>query len=362
MSTLTPRPGVLDIAPYVPGNPLAGGPTKYLNLASNESAFGPSPRAREAYREAAAEMHYYPDGGSTRLRQTIGAVHGLDPSRIVCGAGSDELLTLLARGYAGPGDEILMSEHGFAMYPITTKSVGAKPVTVPDKNLTTDVDGFLARVTPRTKLVFIANPNNPTGTYISADELKRLRAGLPDTVLLVIDAAYSEYVVRNDYTAGIELVDEAPSTVMTRTFSKIYGLAALRVGWAYCQPEVADVLNRLRSPFNVGTVGQMAAAAAIEDAAWVDKSRAHNDVWLPHFASDVTKLGLKPYPSVANFLLVEFPDDAKRGAKAANAFMQARGILLRPVGVYGLPKCLRITIGTEDEMTKLLASLAEFLA
>jgi len=362
MNGMTPRPGILDIAPYVPGNPLAGGPAKYLNLASNESAFGPSPRARDAYLAAAAEMHYYPDGGSTRLRHTIGAVHGLDPNRIVCGAGSDELLTLLARGYAGPGDEILMSDHGFAMYPITTRSVGATPVAVPDKNLTTDVDGFLARVTPRTRLVFIANPNNPTGTYISAEELKRLRAGLPENVLLVIDAAYSEYVVRNDYTAGIDLVDAGHNTVMTRTFSKIYGLAALRVGWAYCPPAIADVLNRLRSPFNVGTPAQMAAVAAIEDVASVDKARGHNDVWLPWFAAEVGKLGLKAFPSVANFLLVEFPDDAKRGAKAANAFMQARGILLRPVAVYGLPRCLRITIGTEDEMRRLAASLAEFLA
>jgi histidinol-phosphate aminotransferase len=362
MNDMTPRPGILDIAPYVPGNPLAGGMAKYLNLASNESAFGPSPRARAAYLEAAAELHYYPDGGSTRLRNAIGAVHGLDPNRIVCGAGSDELLTLLARGYAGPGDEILMSAHGFAMYPITTRSVGAVPVTVPDKNLTTDVDGFLARVTPRTRLVFLANPNNPTGTAISADELKRLRAGLPDNVLLVVDAAYSEYVVRNDYTAGIDMVDAGNNTVMTRTFSKIYGLAALRVGWAYCPPAIADVLNRLRSPFNVGTPGQMAAIAAIEDVASVDKARAHNDIWLPKFAAEVTKLGLKAHPSVANFLLVEFPDDEKRNAKACNAFMQARGILLRPVGVYGLPKCLRITIGTEDEMRRLSAALAEFLA
>jgi histidinol-phosphate aminotransferase len=362
MNALTPRPGILDIAAYQPGNPMAGGMAKYLNLASNESAFGPSARAREAYKAAIDELHYYPDGGSTRLRQAIGAVHGLDPNRIVCGAGSDELLTLLARGYAGPGDEILMSEHGFAMYLITARSVGATPVMVPDKKLTTDVDGFLARVTPRTRLVFIANPNNPTGTYISAEELTRLRAGLPAGVLLVIDAAYSEYVVRNDYTAGVELVDQGDSTVMTRTFSKIYGLAALRVGWAYCPPAIADVLNRLRSPFNVGAAGQAAAIAAIEDVAAVDKARAHNDVWLPWFSAEVAKLGLKPFPSVANFLLVEFPEDEKRGAKAANAFMQARGILLRPVGVYGLPRCLRITIGTEDEMRKLAAALAEFLA
>jgi histidinol-phosphate aminotransferase len=362
MNGMTPRPGILDIAPYVPGNPLAGGPAKYVNLASNESALGPSPRAREAYQAAIAELHYYPDGGSTRLRRAIGAVHGLDPDRIVCGAGSDELLTLLARGYAGPGDEILMSEHGFAMYPITTRSVGAVPVAVPDKDLTTNVDGFLARVTPRTRLVFIANPNNPTGTYISAEALKRLRAGLPDGVLLVIDSAYSEYVVRNDYTAGVELVDAGQSTVMTRTFSKIYGLAALRVGWAYCPPAIADVLNRLRSPFNVGTAGQEAGIAAIEDVASVDRARSHNDVWRPWFEAEVRKLGLKPFPSVANFSLVEFPADEKRGAKAAHAFMQARGILLRPVGVYGLPRCLRITIGTEAEMRTLVAALGEFLA
>ncbi|HEX7006098.1 MAG TPA: histidinol-phosphate transaminase [Alphaproteobacteria bacterium] len=362
MNALAPRPGILDIAAYQPGNPLAGGPTKYVNLASNESALGPSPRAREAYKAAAAELHYYPDGGSTRLRRAIGAVHGLDPDRIVCGAGSDELLTLLARGYAGPGDEILMSEHGFAMYPITTRSVGATPVMVPDRELTADVDGFLARVTPRTRLVFIANPNNPTGTMISADEMARLRAGLPDNVLLVVDSAYAEYVVRNDYSPGVELVDAGDNTVMTRTFSKIHGLAALRIGWAYCPPAIADVLNRLRSPFNVGTPAQEAGIAAIEDVANVDKARGHNDVWRPWFEAEVAKLGLKAFPSVANFSLVEFPADEKHSAKAAHAFMQARGILLRPVGVYGLPRCLRITIGTEAEMRTLVAALAEFLA
>ena len=245
---LRPRQGILDIAPYVPGkSALAGG----VKLSSNETPFGPSPRAVEAYLAGAKTLSRYPDGSARPLREAIAKLYGLDPARIVCGAGSDELLNLLATAYLGPGDEAIYSRHGFLVYRIVILARGATPVVAPEKNLTADVDEILARVTPATRMVYLANPNNPTGTYLTFDEIKRLRTGLPDDVLLVLDAAYAEYVRANDYEAGIELVATTNNTVMTRTFSKIYGLASLRIGWAYCPDAVADALNRIRGPFNV---------------------------------------------------------------------------------------------------------------
>jgi histidinol-phosphate aminotransferase len=246
-----PGPGILDISPYVGGESQADGVARPIRLASNESALGPSPKAVAAYKALAGEIHRYPDGGAHGLREALGRHHGLDPARIVCGAGSDELIALLLRGYAGPGAEVLYSRHGFLMYPIGAMAVGATPIAVPERALTADVDGFLARITERTRIVFIANPNNPTGTYLSADEMARLHAGLPPNVVLAIDAAYAEFVNRNDYEPGIALVNRAANVVMLRTFSKIYALAGLRLGWAYCPPAIADVLNRIRGPFNV---------------------------------------------------------------------------------------------------------------
>ncbi|HEX9489938.1 MAG TPA: histidinol-phosphate transaminase, partial [Stellaceae bacterium] len=236
-----PRPGILDIAPYIGGEAKVSGVARLIRLASNESALGPSPRAVEAYRAAAGDIYRYPDGASIALRQALARRYGLDAQRIVCGTGSDELIGLLARCYAGPGDEVLYSRHGFLLYPIAAKAAGAVPIAVPEKNLTADVDGFLARITPRTRLVFLANPNNPTGTFLSRREVTRLQRGLPASTLLVIDSAYAEFVTRNDYEPGIELVDAAQNVVMLRTFSKIYALAGLRIGWGYFSTPVADV-------------------------------------------------------------------------------------------------------------------------
>src|SRR3984893_562812 len=358
----TPRPGILDIAPYVGGEAKIVGVERPIRLASNESALGPSAKAVAAYRALAGEIHRYPDGNADELRQALGRRHGLDPARIVCGAGSDELINLLLRSYAGPGDEVLYSRHGFLMYPIGAQTVGATPVAAPERALTTDVDALLERVSERTRLVFIANPNNPTGTYLSAGEMARLHAGLPSSVVLAIDAAYAEFVNRNDYEAGVALVDRADNVVMLRTFSKIYALAGLRLGWAYCRPEIADILNRMRGPFNVSAPALAAGVAAVEDVAGLVRAQRHNERWLAWFSERLTGLGIQLTPSVANFVLARFPDDPYKNAAAVFAFLQSRGILTRQMGGYGLPQCLRITIGTGEEMERVAAVLDEFMA
>jgi histidinol-phosphate aminotransferase len=363
MSAPAPRPGILDISPYVGGEAHAPGADRLIRLASNEGALGPSPRAMEAYRQATAEIHRYPDGGSTQLREGLARHHGLDAARIVCGTGSDELLQLLAKCYAGPDDEILYSAHGFLVYPIAAKAVGATPVAAPESGLKADVDALLAHVTERTKILFLANPNNPTGSYLTTEEVRRLHAGLPDHVLLVIDAAYAEYVDRPDYTAGAELVEEFGNVVMTRTFSKLYGMGGLRLGWAYCPDPVADVLNRVRGPFNVNSAAHVAGVAALEDAEFIERSRRHNEIWREWLAARLQELGLTVHPSIANFLLVSFAE-VKGGngvAEAARQFLKSRGILVRQMGAYGLPDCLRMSVGTEDEMRAVVDTLAQFL-
>ncbi|MFN3076716.1 MAG: histidinol-phosphate transaminase [Alphaproteobacteria bacterium] len=363
MSLPEPRRGIMDISPYVGGESALPGVDRIIKLSSNEGALGPSPRAVEAYVRASSELHRYPDGGSTRLRQAIAACHGLDPERVVCGAGSDELIGLLCHAYAEPGEEVLYSRHGFLMYAIYARSVGAVPVAAPETNLTADVDALLAAVTPRTRLLFLANPNNPTGTYLPAAEVRRLRRELPERVLLVLDAAYAEFVDRDDYSAGVDLVESPPgNTVMTRTFSKIYGLGGLRLGWAYCPAAIADVLNRVRSPFNVSLAAQEAGAAAVADVAFTEQARVHNEKWRSWLNDSLTGLGLTVTPSVCNFLLVHFPADSERGTEAADRFLRSRGLIARRVAGYGLPDTLRITIGREEEVRAVALALTEFLA
>jgi len=356
------RPGILDIDAYVPGESKAVGNIKPAKLSSNETPLGPSPKAIAAFQAAASELERYPDGQATLLRNAIARRYGLDAARIVCGSGSDELLGLLARGYLGPGDEAIYTEHGFLVYRIAILTNGATPVVAPERDLKTDVDAILARVTPRTKVVFIANPNNPTGTYIPIEEVRRLRAGLRDDILLVLDAAYAEYVSRNDYEAGLELVATTSNTVMTRTFSKIHGLAALRIGWAYCPENVADVLNRIRGPFNLSAPAIASGAAAIDDIEHMERAKQHNDKWLPWVIRELEKLGLRVTPSVANFVLFHFKDDgAGKNAAAADDYLKSKGIILRKVGAYGFPNALRMTIGSEDDNKRTIAALAEFL-
>ncbi len=355
-----PRPGILDIKPYVGGKAKAQGANRAIRLASNENPLGASPAAIEAYKAAADSLNRYPDGASLALRQAIGKAEGLEPERLVCGAGSDELIQLLVRGYAGSGDEVLYSRHGFLVYPLASMAVGAKPVTAPETNLRADVDALLAGVTDRTRIVFLANPNNPTGSYLDRDSVARLQAGLPDDVLLVLDAAYAEYVKAEDYDSGADLVASSENTVMLRTFSKIHGLAALRLGWAYGPPSVIDVLNRIRGPFNVTAAAQTAGIAAVEDRDHVARSVAHNSKVLASFREAVLALGLEAAPSVGNFLLVGFPDPEK-SAQAAEAWLAGEGILSRGMGAYGLSTYLRITIGLEEDMLAVAESLRDFL-
>ena len=360
MSGLTPRPGILEIAPYVPGGSSIPGRARAIKLSSNEGALGPSPAAMRALAATAADIHRYPDGGSVALREAIGKAHGLDPARIVCGSGSDELLTLLARGYAGPGDQVLTHVHAFVMYRLIGFSVGAEVVEAPERNLTADVDALLAAVTPKTRIVYIANPNNPTGTYIPEEGLVRLREELADDVLLVIDSAYAEYVTRNDYTAGVSLVDRGRNTVMTRTFSKIYGLGGARLGWAYCPEPVADVLNRIRSPFSVAAPAQAAGIAALNDTDFLARSRDHNAAWLPWVSERIAAAGFPVTPSIGNFVLVEFPDEEGRNAGAALAHLARYGLIPRAVAGNRLPNHLRITLGLEDEMRALVDAIEAF--
>lgn len=362
MTQPQPRPGLLTIAPYVGGESSIPGMTRVVKLSSNENPLGASPRAIEAYRHAAAEVNRYPDGGCLLLREAIGRRHGLDPARIVCGTGSDELLGLLCHSFAGSGDEVVYTQYCFLMYPIYTKSSGATGVAAAESGLRVDVDAMLGAVTDRTRVVFLANPGNPTGTYIPAEEVRRLRRGLPERVLLVIDSAYAEYVDRPDYAPGIDLVDAGSNTVATRTFSKIHGLGGLRLGWAYCPPAIADVLNRARSPFNVNLAAQAAGAAAIADAEFTERSRAHNARWLPLLTGRVRAAGLTTTDSVANFILVHFPTDPARGAVAADKFLQSRGLIVRRVASYGLPDSLRITIGRDEDMEAVSDALTEFMA
>ncbi|WP_417795852.1 histidinol-phosphate transaminase [Terasakiella pusilla] len=361
MGQLTPRPGIMDITPYKGGESALKGVDRIIKLSSNEGPFGPSPRAVEVMKKTSEIQHRYPDGGATRLRKKLAEKHNVDADQIVCGAGSDELLGLLCRAYAGPGDEVLYSDHGFLMYPIAAKSVGATPVTAMEKDLTTDVDALLAATTDKTKIVFVANPNNPTGTYISRTEMKRLRDGLRDDILLVIDAAYAEFMTQDDYDAGFELAGSTNNTVMTRTFSKMYGLGGVRLGWSYSCAEIADVLNRARNPFNVTSLALAAGEAALDDDEFVAMTRAHNTKWLRWTEEECRKLGLETTTSHANFALVRFPHDTKHSSTNADAFLRNKGIIVRAMASYGLGDCLRISIGTEEEMTTLMAALKEFM-
>jgi histidinol-phosphate aminotransferase len=364
MAAPLPLAGIQNIAPYVAGDSELTGFDRVIKLASNEGAFGPSKKTLEALAFSAHDFSRYPDGDCTELRELLARKNNLSKNNIICGAGSDELISLLCRSYAGPGDEILYSAHGFAMYPIYGRTVRATVVAAPENDITVDVDQLIGRVTDKTKLLFIANPNNPTGTYIPKSEIQRLVDLLPKTVLLVLDAAYSEFVNRKNYSDGIEFVSANENVVMLKTFSKIYGMAGLRLGWMYAPDSVVDIINRMRSPFNVSYSAIAAGIAATKDDEFLLMSQEHNKKWLRWTTDNIRALGLEVPDSVCNFVLVRFPQNQKADltAELADIFLKSKGIIVRRMGGYGLPNALRISIGTGDEMEITVNALKEFMS
>jgi histidinol-phosphate aminotransferase len=351
-----PQPGIMEIELYVSGVSSIAGIENVIKLSSNENPWGPSPKAIEALTRATHELHRYPSTDHAGLRGAIGEVHGLDPERIICGVGSDEILILIAQAYGGPGDEVIIPEHGFSMYPIIAHGVGATPVIVPERERVVDVDAILAAVTERTRLVFIANPANPTGTMVGKKELVRLATALPEGVVLVLDGAYAEFV--DGFDGGASLVDRFANVVMTRTFSKIYGLGGLRIGWGYAAREVVDVLNRLRNPFNLSTVQLAAGEAAVRDQAHVTRCRDDNTrlrAWLAHALAEH---GVPSDTSSTNFVLARFADAAE--ADAVDAHLKSEGVIVRKVAGYGLPHCLRITVGDEPSCRRVAHLIGQF--
>ncbi|MEO6013451.1 MAG: histidinol-phosphate transaminase [Devosia sp.] len=352
-----PQPGILNIAPYVPGRSDTPAGVKLIKLSANESPLGASPKAVAAFQSVATSLEIYPEGSSRVLREALGEVHGLDPARLVCGFGSDDLLHLLAQVYLGVGDEAVMSQYGFNVYPIITRGASAEIIMVPEKGFTADVDALLKAVTPQTKMLFLANPNNPTGTYLSTPAVERLHAGLRRDILLVIDNAYAEYVTAEDFSVGIDLVDRADNVVMVRTFSKM-GIAAERVGWMYGPAHVIDAINRIRGPFNVSLSGQAAAAAAARDVEFTAKLRAHNAKWRGWLTAALSGNAIQVPPSQGNFILALFADvEASKGAFAA---LRDKGLLVREVHGYGIPQGLRISIGLEEHMRAVVEILKAF--
>jgi histidinol-phosphate aminotransferase len=354
MSGPTPKDGVLDMPAYVGGREAVDGIDNPFKLSANENPLGASPKALEAL-ETLGDPSIYPDGSALALRQKLAAVHGLDAARIVCGNGSDDILTLLAQAYLGAGDEMLHTAHAFLIYKLAGRATGATPIEVAEDNLTANVDALLAAVSDKTKIVFLANPNNPTGTMLGHDEIARLHAGLPAHVLLVLDGAYAEYVEPAHYPAAFDMVAAHDNVVTTRTFSKAYGLAALRLGWGYCPPAVADALNRLRGPFNTNAAAMQAGLAALDDQAHIEKSRAHNTQWRDWLVQQIGGLGIGVRSTEANFILLEFADAAQ--AENAEAAMCAAGVIPRALTAYGLPTRLRLSVGTEAGNRAAVAAL-----
>ena len=359
----TPKPWVMDIAPYVPGKSKTDDGRKAIKLSSNENPLGTSDKARAAFATAANSLERYPDASAVELREALADLHGLDAARIIYGNGSDEVLHLAAGAFAGPGDEIIYVNYGFTVYPIATRRVGATPVVAPDKDYATDVDAILASVTDRTRMVFIANPNNPTGTYASREEIARLHAGLRPDILLVLDHAYAEYIEGEIDDGGMELAKTQPNVLVTRTFSKLYGLAAERIGWGYGSAEVIEAMHRIRLPFSITIAGTAAAIAALHDDDFVAHTRSHNAQWRRWFADEIAKLGnagLRAVPSQANFVLVLF--EGALTAEAAYKGLMDEGYIVRWLPGQGLPHGLRITIGTEDETRAVAAILNKLVA
>ena len=361
MAILIPRPGISDIAPYKGGGYVAEG-ANIWGLASNENLLGPSPKAKKAFQESLKRIHRYPEQSGLRLKTSIGALHDIDPDRILLGNGSDEILSLLFRAYLEDGDEVILSENGFFLFPILAKSQNAKIVVAEEKNLTTQVDALLAAISPKTKIICVANPNNPTGTYVPETELKRLCENVPSNVLIIIDSAYAEYVVEADYGTGQKFVELYPNVVMTRTFSKIYALAGLRVGWAYASLEVVDIVNRIRLAFHVNNVAQEVAIASLADGEYMNQSIAHNLYWRQWLEKKLDQFGVHFQKTVTNFVFLPFENGSENHAKVLQDFLMDRMILTRALSLPKYPSCLRISIGTQGAMEALADGLKQFYA
>ncbi|KKL88002.1 hypothetical protein LCGC14_1929070 [marine sediment metagenome] len=356
MTKIAPQPGIMEIDLYQGGAAHVAGLDNVVKLSSNENPLGPSPAAIEAYRRASYDLHRYPSSDHRALRGAIAEVLGLDADRIICGAGSDEVIAFLCQAYAGPGTEVVHTEHGFAMYRISALAAGATPVEVRERERVTDVDAILAACTDATRLVFIANPNNPTGTMIGLAEIERLAEGLPPQALLVLDGAYAEYV--EGYDGGAEMVDRRDNVVMTRTFSKLYGLGGLRIGWGYGPAHVIDVLNRVRGPFNLSQAALAAAEAAIRDRAYTDHCRVENARWRTWLADALAEIGVPSDVSCANFVLARFANQAE--AEACDDYLKTQGLIVRRVAGYNLPQCLRITVGDESACRRVVHAVRQF--
>ncbi|WP_372884089.1 histidinol-phosphate transaminase [Shimia sp.] len=356
MAGIKPQPGIMDIELYVGGKATVEGVSDVVKLSSNENPYGCSDAAKAAHAKSGHNLHRYPSTDHAELRALIGEVHGLDPARIICGAGSDEILQFIAQGYAGPRDEVIYTEHGFSMYPILARAAGATPVKVAEAERVVDVDAILAACTKKTRIVFIANPGNPTGTMLGADELARLADNLPEGVLLVLDGAYAEFV--EDFDGGAALTETRSNVVMTRTFSKIYGLGGLRIGWGYGPQEIIDVLNRLRQPFNLSTVQLSVAEAAMRDQDFIAKCREDNARMRSWLSEALAEIGVRSDTSFANFILARFANRAE--AEACDDYLKSQGLIVRRVAGYGLPHCLRITIGDESSCRRVAHAVAQF--
>ena len=363
-STPKMKPWIDAIHAYTPGKSKLDGIAEPVKLSSNENPLGPSPKAIAAMGAIAGQAHRYPDGASVALREAIADLHGLEADRIVCGTGSDEILQLLALAYASVGDEVLFARNSFMVYPIAARRAGATPVEAADSDYAADVDALLAAVTERTRIVYLANPNNPTGTLISGAEVRRLHAGLRSDIVFVYDAAYAEYIDDPAYETGFELARDHANVIVTRTFSKIYGLAAERIGWGYGAPGIIDAVNRIRGPFNVPSAGGAGALAAIADQDWIAKCRSHNAQWRTWLAGEVASMGnagLRAIPSAGNFIMIEFPESGPVTAEGANTALMAAGYLVRWLPGQGLGRCLRISIGTEAETRGVAAALRAYV-
>ncbi len=358
-----PKKEILEIKKYIPGKSVASGSSRTIKLSSNETPLGTSKKAKEIVKQVSDyQLPIYPDGDAYSLRKAIAKHNNIEINRVVCGNGSDELIMMLTKIFAGVGDEILYSQYGFLMYPIAAKVVGATPVPAPEFNLKTNIKNLISNVTKYTKVCFIANPNNPTGTYLSKSELMDLRNKLPKECLLVIDSAYSEYVSNEDYDDGISIARGRKDIVVTRTFSKIYGLASLRLGWAYCPEEIIEFINSVRAPFNVNSLAQLAGKAALEDNVFINRAKLHNDKWKPWLENELRNLGLKIQSGVANFCLMEFNKQGHHTANNCFQYLLDNGIIVRGVSEYGLPSYLRVTVGTEEDNHEFIRCMKNFFS